>query len=458
MGTVFAQVGDPYPTHMYLFVMGIPPKSLVGGWSAYAREAQAKTQASELIQWHLEKLRRESACNSMGASQTGVDAEGGRSSTIERLEAGAAAPAVAGIGSARALSSDRAFGEMGVSAPSMEVSRPYNTVWFGVVKNLVFLVPEQVVHGVLCCGFQLWYPFPIPLFARHVDATQTPKFVGQAASGFVETNASHHHRLQDPATSIALATSCVTTRQIAGPSVSTLIAETQVQLVALPNHWRATVQFDVKVNGLSCRTIPFGTASDDDDDGGIPGSVFGGVPNDFGTQKDISFPHRVVDISGGDGDATDTECRNDPSLPVLHHRGPFTLKNDELFADSWEARAHQNDRCNNRCYNGLHRYGFKRARNILFFVALLMLAMQLIQRFSGGSTVGGVFSGLLAMALFIVLRMEIHFFPGRFAPSTRSSRWVNMPVLSFTVEPAREGLLVDSDRGGSRGPEYIQLV
>lgn len=97
MGTVFAQVGDPFPTQTYLFVMDAPPKSFVGELSAYAREAQAKTRASEWIQWHLDKIHRESTFDSIDFSESGVDVEGGRSFPIERLDPGAAAPDMAAL-------------------------------------------------------------------------------------------------------------------------------------------------------------------------------------------------------------------------------------------------------------------------------------------------------------------------------------------------------------------------
>ncbi len=262
------------------------------------------------------------------------------------------------------------------------------------------------------------------------------------------------------ATSIVLATCRVAARQITGPSASTCVADTQVQLVALPNHWRATVRFDVKANGSSSRTFPFGNPGTP---GTLPGRVFGAVRNDATTHENFSFPHAVVVISGGD-DATDTRCGNDPSSPVLHHRGPFALKSDRAFADSWEERARQNDRCNNRCYNGLHRYGLKRARIVLIFFALGLLAIFLIEWLSGGSKLGFVFSCVIMFALFALYRFELISLQIEcIFPSTRSSRWANMPVLSFAVEPApRRGLSdlahptthwsCDQAGGGSSGP------
>lgn len=212
-------------------------------------------------------------------------------------------------------------------------------------------------------------------------------------------------------------------------------------MVALPNHWRATVQFEVKANGSSSRTFSFGTASDDGRDGGIPGRVFGAVRNYSSTHEDVSFPHAVVDISGGDDGSTDARYGNDPSWPVLNYRGPFVLKNDSTFADSWEERARQIDRCNNRCYNSLHRYGLKRARNIFLVYALAILAIYLIGLLSGGSKLGLIFSSLIMFALYGFFKFELIVRPS-VVPSTRSSRWVNMPVLSFAVEPARERLVL----------------
>lgn len=158
-----------------------------------------------------------------------------------------------------------------------------------------------------------------------------------------------------------------------------VLGQTQARLVALPLHKEATIQFEVKLGGLTPRVIVFGA------DGGIPQSVFGAVVNDPLTISTGDFPHEVVEMSGIGSNTAQAEGQHGSAgkqgrafpPPV---NGLLSLESDALFTDCWEERVRVNDRWGNICYNFLRRFGLKRARNRLMVILLSVL----LAVFSGG--------------------------------------------------------------------------
>lgn len=63
MGTVRAEVGDPQPSRMYLFIMDASPKSM-RVVPASTRDEEARLRAEGWIQWHMAKVRRASSFSS----------------------------------------------------------------------------------------------------------------------------------------------------------------------------------------------------------------------------------------------------------------------------------------------------------------------------------------------------------------------------------------------------------
>lgn len=169
-----------------------------------------------------------------------------------------------------------------------------------------------------------------------------------------------------------------------------VLGPSQARLVDLPQHRCATVRFDLNVDGATCRTITFGSAD------GIPMSVCGSATDHLSTaMADRRFPHKVFNLGG-------------KTNPVAMALGSFrdvlfTLEIDSMFADSWRARARCNTRCDNCCYNTLHRYGLKRARNMV----LAVLLSHLISRFFGEYTLGLLAGVFIVWFAFVVFFMDI---------------------------------------------------
>lgn len=185
------------------------------------------------------------------------------------------------------------------------------------------------------------------------------------------------------------------------------LGDTQVRLVVLPQHDRARVRFDVKVDADASRITTFGVA------GGLPRgfptTVFGAVTDDAAFMSLDDFPHKVVEVNsispetastgnhtsrrgrftadehhgGGGAASVGVEGRSatarvrevemqeyqsvDPDEAGVAIDNPvpavvpppcasFSLKSDDLFVESWEEFVRRNDRCNNSFCYFVHNY------------------------------------------------------------------------------------------------------
>lgn len=197
--------------------------------------------------------------------------------------------------------------------------------------------------------------------------------------------------------------------------------------MALPQHKQATIQFDVKLDGLTPPLIiPFDPA------GGIRKNVFGAVVNNPSTMSIGDFPHEVVGASGaGTRSASWAErhhglVENPVQASSQPRNGLLALESDPLFADSWEDRVRLNGRWGG-CYSFLHRFGFGRFRNRVIIFLLAFLAPPFLGRYKLDK---------LGIVLFYVTGMVVYFecfVRARSLPS----KWAIMPVLSVVVRQAK---------------------
>ena len=114
------------------------------------------------------------------------------------------------------------------------------------------------------------------------------------------------------------------------------LGKVQVELVELPQHDKAGVQFLIETGGSVSRTIEFGKA------GKLPRAVFGAV--DDTATMDCDFPHVLVVLKIDT--ATTAEAADEAACAVGVPCSSFTVEGNNLFKGSWEKLVKRQDRRN----------------------------------------------------------------------------------------------------------------
>lgn len=118
------------------------------------------------------------------------------------------------------------------------------------------------------------------------------------------------------------------------------LGEVQVELVALPQHDKAQVQFCIKSGGDVTHTIEFGKERV------LPETVFGAVNDATATDE---FPHVVIALNvdtAAIGQAADTAAGSQASISTLRPCTAFAVRGNGLFQGTWEEVVKQSNDCN----------------------------------------------------------------------------------------------------------------